>query len=52
VIGCRFRHTITPETVAAYRDAGVEQLISPIFARNVDDLKRRAERLLTTAAAA
>jgi probable F420-dependent oxidoreductase len=52
VIVCPNRHPITPETVAAYRDAGVEQLISPIFARNVDDLKRRAERLLMTAAAA
>jgi probable F420-dependent oxidoreductase len=52
VIVCPNRHPITPETVAAYRDAGVEQLISPIFARNVDDLKRRAERLLTTVAAA
>jgi len=52
VIVCPNRHKISPETVAAYRDAGVGQLISPIFARNLDDLKRRAERLLMITAAA
>ena len=52
VVVCPNRHKITAETVAAYRDAGVEQLISPVFARSLDDLKRRAERLLTTVAAA
>ena len=46
VIVCPNRHKITPETVKAYRDAGVDQLISPVFARDLDDLKRRAERLL------
>lgn len=52
IIVCPNRHKITPETIAEYRDAGVAQLISPVFARSLDDLKRRAERLLTTAAAA
>ena len=52
VIVCPNRHKITPDSVAAYRDAGVDQLISPLFARDLDDLKRRAERLLTSVAAA
>ena len=46
VFVCPNRHPITPETVAAYREAGVDQLIAPLFARDVDGLKRRAERLL------
>ena len=40
------RHRITPESFAAYRDLGIDQLIAPLFARNLDDLKRRADRLL------
>jgi probable F420-dependent oxidoreductase len=40
------RHRVAPETVAAYRDAGVDQLITTLFARDIDDLKRRAERVL------
>jgi len=50
VFVCPNRHPITPETVAAYREAGVDQLIAPLFARDVDGLKRRAERLLARAA--
>ncbi len=42
------RHTITGDGVKAYRDAGVSQLIAPLFARTLDDLKRRADRLLAT----
>jgi probable F420-dependent oxidoreductase len=45
------RHRVTPESVAAYREAGVDQLITTLFARDIDDLKRRAERLLSATAA-
>ncbi|HTO57158.1 MAG TPA: LLM class F420-dependent oxidoreductase [Pseudomonadales bacterium] len=45
------RHRVAPETVAAYREAGVDQLITSLFARDIDDLKRRAERVLTATAA-
>jgi len=45
------RHRVAPETAAAYRDAGVDQLITTLFARDIDDLKRRAERVLTATAA-
>ena len=38
-------HPITEETVAAYRDAGVEQLIVPVMAGKLDKLKRRAENM-------
>ena len=36
---------VTPGIAAAYRDAGVDQLVLGLFATNIDDLKRRAERL-------
>ena len=36
---------VTPDIAAAYRDAGVDQLVLGLFATNIDDLKRRAERL-------
>jgi alkanesulfonate monooxygenase SsuD/methylene tetrahydromethanopterin reductase-like flavin-dependent oxidoreductase (luciferase family) len=52
VFVCPNRHPITPETVKAYRDAGVDQLIAPLFARDLDGLKRRAERLLAATHAA
>ena len=52
VFVCPNRHPITPETVAAYRDAGVDQLIAPLFARDLEGLKRRAERLLAATGAA
>jgi probable F420-dependent oxidoreductase len=42
---CPNRHRITSESVAEYLDLGVDQLIAPLFARDLDDLKRRAERL-------
>jgi hypothetical protein len=29
-----------------YRDAGVEQLIMPMFARNTDELQRRLDALV------
>jgi probable F420-dependent oxidoreductase len=43
---CPNRHPITVQSHAAYRDAGVNQLIAPLFARKIDDLERRADRLL------
>jgi probable F420-dependent oxidoreductase len=45
------RHRVAPDTVAAYAEAGVDQLITTLFARDMDDLKRRAERLLAATAA-
>ena len=36
---------VTPDIAAAYRDAGVDQLVLGLFATNIDDLKRRADRL-------
>lgn len=43
---CPNRHRITAASLAAYRDCGVDQLIAPLFARNLDDLQRRVDRLL------
>jgi probable F420-dependent oxidoreductase len=47
---CPNRHPINPETVRAYRDLGVDQLIAPLFARDVEDLQRRVDRLLALTA--
>ena len=46
VFVCPNRHPITPESYAAYRDAGVDQLIAPLFARDMDDMQRRVDKLL------
>ncbi|MEQ8859074.1 MAG: LLM class F420-dependent oxidoreductase [Pseudomonadales bacterium] len=46
VFVCPNRHRITSESFAAYRDAGVDQLIAPLFGRNIDDLRRRVDKLL------
>ena len=43
---CPNRHRITADLVKGYQDAGVEQLIAPLFARDLNDLKRRAELIL------
>ena len=40
------------ESLKGYRDAGVDQLIAPLYARDLDDLKRRAERILAVTNAA
>ncbi|MEQ8485134.1 MAG: LLM class F420-dependent oxidoreductase [Pseudomonadales bacterium] len=40
------RHRLTPESFAAYRDLGVEQVVAPLFGRDPDDFKRRVDRLL------
>lgn len=40
------RNRITPDSFAAYGDLGVDQLVAPLFAQNLDDLRRRADRLL------
>jgi probable F420-dependent oxidoreductase len=42
---CPNRHPVTRDTVAAYRDAGIDQLIVPLFATSLDDLKRRVDRV-------
>ena len=39
-------HPITPETVAAYRDLGVDQLIVPVMAGKLESLERRADNML------
>ena len=39
------RLRVTPDMASAYADAGVEQLILGLFATNLDDLRRRADRL-------
>ncbi len=52
VFVCPNRHRLTAESVAGYREAGVDQLIATLFARDIDDLKRRAEKLLATTAVA
>ncbi len=36
---------VTPDIASAYGDAGVDQLVLGLFATNIDDLKRRADRL-------
>jgi len=46
VFVCPNRHRLTEESLAAYRNCGVDQLIAPLFARSIDDLKRRVDRLL------
>jgi len=43
------RHRVTVDSLAAYRDQGVDQLIAPLFARGIDDLKRRVDGLLDLA---
>lgn len=43
---CPNRHRVTPESFAEYRDAGVDQLILPVFARTTPDLERRLDRVL------
>ncbi len=46
---CPNRNRITPESYPAYVDAGIDQLIAPVFARSVDDLERRVDRVLELA---
>jgi probable F420-dependent oxidoreductase len=40
-------HPVTPETVAEYADLGVEQLIVPVMAGNLDKLRSRMERMMS-----
>lgn len=42
------RHPINPDTVAAYADLGVEQIIAPLGASNLEKLEVRTERLLSS----
>ena len=37
---------ISPDIARAYADAGVDQIVCGLFATNIDDLKRRADRLV------
>ncbi|MFM7119092.1 MAG: LLM class F420-dependent oxidoreductase [Gammaproteobacteria bacterium] len=39
------RHRLTADMVAAFGDAGVDQIIAPAFARNLDELDQRLARL-------
>jgi probable F420-dependent oxidoreductase len=43
---CPNRYRITADAVKGYQDAGVDQLIAPLFARDLNDLKRRADLIL------
>ena len=52
VFVCPNRRRVTAESLQGYRDAGVDQLIAPLYARDLDDLKRRAERILAVTNAA
>lgn len=40
------RQRVTPESVAGYRDAGVEQLVVPLMAGNLDRLAERRDRMV------
>jgi len=44
------RHPVTPETTSAYAEAGVEQLIIGLFARSLDELDSRIDRIRTSTA--
>jgi probable F420-dependent oxidoreductase len=46
---CPNRHRITPDSLAAYRDCGIDQLIAPLFARSTEDLKRGVDGLFALA---
>ena len=48
-VGVARRH-VAPDLVDAYRDAGADQIIMPLFATNLEDLKRRADRLVVACA--
>jgi probable F420-dependent oxidoreductase len=39
------RHPITAETLAAYAEAGADQVIAPAFARDLDGLARKLDKL-------
>ena len=40
-------HPINPDTVAAYAELGVDQLVVPLAAGNLDKLASRAEAMLS-----
>ncbi|MCH9804244.1 LLM class F420-dependent oxidoreductase [bacterium] len=46
---CPNRLRVNPEIAAAYAQAGVDQLIMPLFASGLDDLDRRIDAVLTAA---
>jgi probable F420-dependent oxidoreductase len=43
---CPSTHPVTTETVAQYAELGVEQLIVPVMAGNLDKLRTRMERMM------
>jgi alkanesulfonate monooxygenase SsuD/methylene tetrahydromethanopterin reductase-like flavin-dependent oxidoreductase (luciferase family) len=43
---CPSTHPVTTETVAQYAELGVEQLIVPVMAGNLDKLRSRMERMM------
>ena len=45
---CPSTHPVTEETVAQYADLGVEQLIVPVMAGNLDKLRSRMERMMAS----
>ena len=45
-VGPGRKRQFTPDMVNAYRDLGFDQLILPLHATSIDDLKRRADRVL------
>ena len=43
------RHPVTPETTAAYRDLGVDQLVVPVFGSSLEKFEVRLDALLEAA---
>ncbi len=52
VFVCPNRRRVTPESLQGYKEAGVDQLIMSLYARDMDDLKRRTDRILEVTNAA
>lgn len=46
------RHPVTPLTIAEYAAAGADQIVVPVFARNLEKLEQRLDVLMASQAAA
>ncbi len=46
------RHPVTPSTIAEYAAAGADQIVVPVFARNLEKLEQRLDVLMAAQAAA
>ena len=46
------RHPVTPSTIAEYAAAGADQIVVPVFARNLEKLEQRLDVLMAAEAAA